>query len=300
MRLSFAPIVAATAMLIVGTSAHAAIVAFDDFESYAPGQLESGAEGTPGTGLNGGNGWTGAYDVDDARKTEANVVNASLAYSNGAITLSGGTRALAITGTVDSNNLVSRPFAAQSASPIYLSFLLRSKAGTLTGQNLPGTEENFIQLGLSDAATLEPKVSVGQTSSTANSLPVHFFARGAAGAGGQSLSTTDGDPVDETTYLIVAKITKTDATNYRKVDFFLNPSTLTEPASPTLTSTSTQSLTSVNNFILRYFRGDAADQYLVDNLNVSTDFTSAVSTPEPASLGFGAVAAAGLLLRRRR
>jgi len=63
---------------LAASAARGVVIASDNFESYPAGsQLESGANGSPGTGQNGGTGWTGPYNIDDARKTNATVAATS-------------------------------------------------------------------------------------------------------------------------------------------------------------------------------------------------------------------------------
>src|SRR5215204_4879018 len=130
----------------------AALVASDGFDSYTAGsQLESGADGSAGTGLNGGTGFTGAYNIDDLNKSHADVVAQGLSYGAGGVSIDGGANAARLTGALSlSNDFVTRAFAAQSGT-LYLSFLLR---GTQTT-----TDEDFLQFGFSGGTAGEPPIS---------------------------------------------------------------------------------------------------------------------------------------------
>jgi hypothetical protein len=288
--ISLAPVAATT-------TARADVLARDDFESYTPGsQLESGPNGSPGTGLNGGTGFTGAWGSDDNFKSQATIVTAALSYTNGSLNLSGGSRALQISGTNNADTQLARAIPAQTGNTVYYSFLYRASAATLTN-------EDFLQIGLSDVSAGEPKVSVGSGGTSAGALPIQWFARD---PNGTANNTFGGNiPVTgDVTHLLVAKVSRTGgATNSNRVDLYLDPTDATEPATSTMGLTAAAGATvaaNLNNLIFRYFRGDAADQYLIDNVTLADSYASAVLAPEPGTLGLAACAATAFLLRRRR
>jgi hypothetical protein len=269
--------------VLTASPARAVVIAADDFESYPAGsQLEDGANGSPGTGQNGGTGWTGPYNIDDARKTNATVA---------AITGLGGANAALVAGPADTANLISRPFPAQTGT-VYFAFKLRTTAGSITN-------EDFVQFGLSDVATGEPKGSIGTAGTAAGTVPMQFFAR-VPQAGASGFSGAGNTLAADTTYLLVGKAFKTGASaNYNRLDLFLNPADSIEPATPTATSTSSGAAgaATFSNLILRTFRHDASDQYYLDDFVIGTTYADVV--PEPASSAVAAAAACGLLLRRR-
>ena len=76
---------------------HAQMIGYEGFEAYAGGvQVETGTNGTSGTGLDGGSGWGGPYDVQNGIKSlvfiDDRTVN-PVVYQNGAITVNGKARA---------------------------------------------------------------------------------------------------------------------------------------------------------------------------------------------------------------
>lgn len=288
MSRTFLALAAAVACLSAGTTAaRAVVIASDNYESYANGAQLNGQTG--------GTGFSGAYVVDSTKLPNVTAASKSLTYAGGAVGSSGGANAVSLSGLTDSVNLVSRPFTSQSAT-VYFSFLYN--AGTGSQSN-----EDFLQFGLSDLTTGEPKSSVGSAGTAAGTVPVQFFVR--VPNGGTSAFSGSGLTLAEnTTYLLVGKASKVaGSSTYNQIDLYVNPTTLTEPATATATSTvaAGTGTASVSNFILRTARTEAADSYFYDNLTIGTTYADVVSAvPEPAAAGLLGAAAVGLLCRRRR
>lgn len=82
------------------------------------------------------------------------------------------------------------------------------------------------------------------------------------------------------------------------MEFFLNPTSLTEPA-PTVTDVESAGFDSFSYFTIRALGIEADDRYFFDELRIGTSFADVV-IPEPSSalLGLGAFGLAAL--RRRR
>jgi hypothetical protein len=295
--LSAIALAAMTTVALAAQSARAGTFANDDFESYTVGaQLESGANGAAGTGLNGGSGWgANAYNSDDATKSQATIAAASLTYANGSINVNGGSKALKITGGVlDSTNQALRLLpTAQTGQTFYFGFLYQASADTLS-------QEDFLQIGVSDTSNAEPKVSVGTGGAVANQTPIQWFVRDPNGTANNSFGTP-ATAVTPDVHLVVAKVSQTGSGTYNRIDLYLDPTSLAEPGTSTigLTAAATAPAT-LDRFVIRYFRGDAADQYLLDNLNFSDTFAGAIAVPEPATLGLASLGALTLLARRRR
>ena len=271
-----AAVLAAGVLSLAASRAGATVIASDTFESYAPASQLGGQSG--------GTGFTNAYVVPSALATNVTVVNQSLNYSGGSITVNGGGRAVRVTGAADSNELISRSFAPQTGSPVYFSFLYNT--GTTT--------EAFLQFGLSSQAVAEPQASVGLQGIAGGGAGAEgFFAR----AGATTLATSG--IAANTTYLVVGRVSRGAGSNaYNVVDLFVNPTSLSE-STPTLTATgpANTGASSFSSFILRTARTDAGSQYNFDNLTIGTTFADVV--PEPGALGLLALGGLGLLARRR-
>ncbi len=87
---------------------------------------------------------------------------------------------------------------------------------------------------------------------------------------------------------------------YNRVDFFVDPVGLTEPAMADATRDGIDStLNELSLFTVRTALMEGTETILIDDLRVATSFAAAV--PEPSSLLLAAVAVSGLLgLRRQR
>ena len=276
-------ILAGGLVLAMNAAAGAAGVAQDTFESYTPGSQLNGQ--------NGGTGFTGPYVVDPNLLANVTVTTRALNYANGSVASNGGSNAVSIADAANSNNLISRPFTAQTGT-VYYSFLLTS--------NSAGTEDDFFQVGLSGTATGEPPVSVGASFQTSPGAgPMQYYARVPAGAANASFGTTPVNYNGTATNFLVAKVSKVNGSStYNQVDLFVNPSSGTEPTA-TITRTAAADAAgepaSLSNFIFRTARLDAGDLYTFDNLTIGTTYADVVPVPEPASAGLLALAATGLL-----
>jgi hypothetical protein len=100
---------------VIHSPLEAQVVAYDGFGSYAAdAQVESGPDFSPGTGLDGGFGWAGAYDVYDNIKSKVRIENRSsnpAIFESGDIVILGGNRALRFYGNADGSYAVQRPLA---------------------------------------------------------------------------------------------------------------------------------------------------------------------------------------------
>src|SRR5688572_29961658 len=76
------------------TDAGAAVIASDDFNSYAIGAL---------AGNNGGTGWSNAYAVAPGT---VNISAGGLSYSGGSININGGTQSVAVLGNSNNNSMI--------------------------------------------------------------------------------------------------------------------------------------------------------------------------------------------------
>ena len=198
---------------------HAQMIVYEGFEAYAGGvQVETGTNGTSGTGLDGGSGWGGPYDVQNGIKSlvfiDDRTVN-PVVYQNGAITVKGGARALRLSATANGSYAIRRPLAAALAAggTVYFSFLFR------TANSSPLANQDFLQVGFDNnpnPASGTPRVSVGTNTISTTfppNQPFRFFARSSAATASSMFDNTT-DIQGSTTYLLVGKISRTgDATS---------------------------------------------------------------------------------------
>lgn len=271
-------------VLLLGGGARLALgslIASDSFESYT--------SGTQLSGQNGGTGFDAGYAVTAALVSNVTVTSPGLSYSGGFITVNGGNRAARVTGAADSNNLVTRSFAAQSGNPIYFSFLYSTSSAST---------EAFLQFGLESGNAAEPNASVGVQGMNGNSANADAFFVRVPNGGNSAFSQTALN--SNQTYFAVGRISRgTGSSTYNVVDLFLNPTNVDE-SSPTLTASSTagSGVASFDNFVLRTARTDAGVTYTFDQLTIGTTYLDVV--PEPSMLSVAGLAILGLRRRRRR
>ena len=258
---------------------HGQLAAYDGFESYAAGtQVESGANGSAGIGLSGGAGWGGAYDVNNAIKSLVLVEDraaSQVVYRNGEIQLDGGVRALRLYNAANGSSVLARPLGAvfTTASTIYFSFLFRTTNAS------PLSDQDFFQWGFdATLAAGNPRVSIGANTIATTfppSQPFRFFARSTTTPANSAFDPAT-DIAAVTTYLLVGKFSG-GAGNFNRVDLFVNPSTLAEPASASATIAVDSGVASLSHLLLRTAFLDASDAYVFDELRVGRSFTSVVS-----------------------
>jgi hypothetical protein len=293
----------ALALAVIGTtlsaveSVRADVVVADGFEwGYTLGALNT---------QSGGYGWnTGsAWQVTTTTAGFVTVVNVNgtsqptLSYDNGAVHVNGGAKAMQIsspgsTGVIE--NAFNRQIPSQSGQTVFFSFLLKD-LGTL--ETTAGNSD-FAQIALSTSGTTISGSASLNTASTSNDNTMQARMR-TAGATPTDTSTVGPSPTTFSagaTYLVVARVIKADAnplTNFSNLAIYLNPTTLTEPGSTTMSISGISIGSSQNYFFGRVARLDSGDQILLDELSVGSTYADVV--PEPGGLAAAGIAA-GMLL----
>lgn len=272
--------------LTLATSASATLVSYDGFESYA----EAGLDGN-----NGGTGW----DSNWSAIAGANVVSGGLSYNNGSIAIDGGSQSLKL--SADSHTAILRTFdTASLGNEIYFSYLFRAGSSSAN---------NFFNLYLTDASSTgssAPQNSPGQIGDLSTSARQF----GARLNGSSSTQQLDGSYTDNTTYLLVGRISDQGTSgpgvgggNFNLVELWVNP-TSTIAGVPDASVDSNAADAPVGSIVrlgMRTFSAYDSSEIHFDEMRIGTVFQSVV-VPEPSTsaLIVGSVILGGLLLLRRR
>jgi hypothetical protein len=268
---------AVLAALVGAVSAHAALIASEDFEDENTGALNG-----QGAGADGG------FDGTWSAIAEVAVVGSALNYANGVVASDGGSQALQVSfpnaDIVD--GLFSRTFTPAQSETVYLSFLFREIAN-------PAFGTDFIQVGFENANPAQPLASVLRRNGT-------YQVR--SGTSSTSGGTVGSTVADFETHLFVLKAEKDPAGgNYNKVSLFIDPDSLTEPGSPTEVSTANGGLAAAGLLTARSAFHAAGDTVQLDNIRIGTAWSDVVTPiPEPATTILAAIAGLGLLRRHRK
>jgi hypothetical protein len=273
------------AVIFTGPAA-AQLVCYEGFSDYAAGiQLESGGNGSPGTGLNAGVGWGGEYNVSNAIKTLVQIEDRGsnpVNYANGDITIQGGNRALRFYNIANGTYAVRRPlgtvFEAAAGDTLWFSFLFRTAGAS------PLANRDLFQVGFDDnpsASSGNPRVSIGATTtSTTYPSAFQFFARSTTAVGASAFHSSL--PIAAaTTYLLVGCI-KPNSGNYDTVSLFVNPSTLDDPGPPSATITLASGLSSLSHAFIRTVDLDNGDAYVLDEWHIARDYGTVVRSLQNA------------------
>jgi hypothetical protein len=278
-------------LTLIATAAGQVTTAYEGFGDYAAGaQLESGSNGSSGTPLDGGLGWGGPYDVNNAIKSLVRAENRSsspVVYSNGEVVIHGGDRAMRLYDVANGSYVWQRPLeipfqAAAGGGTLWFSFLFRSNNGS------PLANRDYFHIGFDDnpqAQNGTPRAGIGVTtieSTFPPNQPFRFFAKSTISDDTMVFAETEAASV--TTYLLVGRIAATAGT-YDVVDLFLNPSSMSDPGPPAATASVDSGLTTLTHCFLRTSGLDAGDAYVLDELKIGESYASVVAPP-PFELRF--------------
>lgn len=268
------------AALAITTSAQAAIVSSDSFESASSAADLTTAPGT-------GSGWSAPWNFAGLTDSSIAVGNRNMSYSNGSVQVDGGQKALEIKPGTATGVALSRPFANQTET-LYLSFLFQAP----TSSN--GNE--FFQFGLHNSID-NPTVSGGIQRNTSDANRQTFFSR--TGTGQHTFADSPIDP--QAVYFVVLKISKSGTSStYNNADLFINPTSSIESEQSSVHHSVGGTVTGVSNLIFRVARNSTDNIYYLDEFTLGSDFASVVPIPEPASLSMLVLSGFMLLNRRTR
>jgi hypothetical protein len=260
------------------------LTTYEGFGDYpASSQLESGSNGSSGTPVDGGLGWAGPYDVNNAIKSLVRAENRSsspVVYSQGEVSIHGGDRAMRLYDLANGGYVWQRPmqatYLAANAESLWFSFLFRSNNGS------PLANRDYFQIGFDDnpqASNGTPRAGIGVTtveSTFPPDQPFRFFAKSTTDNTNTAFAESDAASV--TTYLLVGCLSASGAT-YDRVDLFINPSSLSVPGPPSATVEVDSGLAMLSHCFLRTANLDAGDAYVLDELKIGRSFAAVVAPP---------------------
>jgi hypothetical protein len=280
--------------LALGATASAAAIIVEDFEGLSLGDIDgqSGWRVTPQTGRT------------------ASVVSGGISYTNGGVSINGGSQSLQVDGAATLGSDPATDFVgldfnfAASGSTTYFRFLL-DPGNTAT------SHDAFTAIGFSGVDTSgDTGDDLSDDWSRISSAAV--ILRGANdqlraydSSGGRvennlgSGSYFTGDP-----FLIVGRVTF-DGSGNETVDLLVNPDSTTEPATWTA-SISTQNLgvTSLGYFGVYVNDSDPGNNapFRIDGVAVGDSFSEVLAIPEPSTLMMSVLGlvCGALVMRRRR
>ena len=256
------------------------LVSFDGFSDYAAGvQLESGASGSPGTGLNGGAAWGSAYKVNVSIKQLVRIedrTSTPIRYEAGDVLIEGGDRALRFydnaNGTFAGRRRRGPRFSAAAGESLWFSLLFRTASAS------PLQDQDFFQIGFDDnlsALAGNPRVSIGaNTISSSFPADLRFFARSTTNIASSAFDETV--PIEAaTTYLLVGHI-QPNSGQYDLVRLFINPTSTRSPGIPAASVSQPSGLASLSHLFIRSVGLDAGDAFVVDEIHIGRSYGSVV------------------------
>jgi PEP-CTERM motif len=270
---------------------HADIIVSDNFDTQDLGDL---------TGQGGGTGYSSVYQPsdtifgDNVTPPTQTVIAGGLTYANGAVTIDGGSQSVDIT-TTNGN--------VEAA-------LTRSLSASLTGETLyervvidPSALPNFFIYGPGTQESLNNAgtgVFSGSTVATLGS----FYNNGGGGFQPANATTSTNLTVGAANLLVAEFVW--NGSEYKTVNLFLNPSSLTQ-GTPDATFSIPDNSDGVQNMGTLTSLGLANTNatYQIDSFAIGTSYSDVVTgaaVPEPASyalLMFGGLTLLGLHIRRK-
>ena len=274
------------ALTVLAGTLSAAPLAYEDFESFAPGNFTSGGgwtvPGTPGVAI-------------------SIVNNKDLSYSGGAVFIDAGNQALRFSSGSDSSvitgdtiNAVAHTTFPSQTGPIYFSFLAELNDVVHNNNGV------FMQTFLSDNNTIHSSGSMILFGGASGSQPGDMRARLTNSSGTRSEVTPSYSR--DTTMFMVGRLSKSGApgSNYDTFEMIVNPTSLTEPGSWTyVPSTFNTNTSSVDHLGIRLANTSGSELAWIDEIRIGTTFNSVV-VPEPGTGIMLILAGMALALFHRR
>jgi hypothetical protein len=207
-------------------------------------------------------------------------------FAESNVTIQGG--AASIEGA-DFGSVMNRPFSPASDDVVYVGVRLKTD----------GWDDDFMQLTVSNGGTGNARESMTMGLDGRN--PIGFYTRIGTSGEGSSFSTA-ATFADATSYAMVGKFSKEGGNTYNRVDLFVNPVGVAEPAIADATREGIDSLISeLSLFTVRNALMEGTETIQISDLRIATSFADAVpAVPEPSSFVFAVFPLVGLLTMRRR
>ena len=230
---------------------HAAVLAYDDLEDAVLGSLSGQTSGT---------GFTGGYVLTSG--AVGVVSNTSLSYSNGPISIAGGTNAIYV--AYPDKTVFTRAIGTQNGDSLYLSFLFRTPTAD-------GTSGDFLSFGFNSSAD---QTTAGLVHRLNDASTDHDFGLRAGEA--NIMPPPEGTEANRTYFLVLRlrKLTPGTANAYNELAIFVDPSSVYEPV-PSLVITNTRAA-AMTHIAARVALSEAGDGYFLDNLCIGASYDDVV------------------------
>ncbi len=253
-------------MLIAGAGSVSAAIVNENFEGYLPTPFV--VEDGSGTQFaNKGTGFSGAWNVLTSQRPNVNVTAKSMSYSGDEFTIVGGASALQIGqgvagGTYD--HVAIRSFNKQDSGDVWFSYMLETKPGTAD------TERDFFQILFDDATTSGDSYTVSSVLDGGSGG--HNFRARVGGSANTTASSVYNVP--GTTNFIVGRIIENGSGDYDTIEIYANPTSVTQPTTPSATATDSLSIpvTSIDSVRFRTSVWETTDELYFDEFRLGNSY----------------------------
>ncbi len=242
----------------LSVTCQAGLIAYDDLEDAPIGSL---------VGLNSGTGFAAGYD--SVKEQNISVAKFPMVYSSGELTINGGERCLrALIANTSQDILFTRALGSHTGDAYYLSFLFRTPTAGMT------SNEDFFSFGFIHQAG---ETKAGFLQRLGGDGVNHVFG---VRVNGTDQKGTEATLVNQTYFIVlrIGKQTSGAAVKFKDVSIYVNPTTLSEPETPTVIRSGLDSTVSDAAFLgMRVTFAEVGDTYYLDNIRVGDTYESVVT-----------------------
>lgn len=251
-----------------------AAIVDENFEGYLPTPFV--VEDANGRHADKGTNFSDAWEVHNTQRAGVNVIGHSMTYSGNGFTIVGGNNALRLGPGLSSSTIdhLARRSVSSSldSGDVWFSYLLETASGTA------GTERDFFQV-LFDDGTLSSEANTVSSVLDGGSGGHNFRARvgGSSNTIGSSVFNTPG-----TANFIVGRIVQNVSGDYDTIEIYANPSSLSQPATPSATATGALSepVTSIDSVRFRTSVWESADEVYFDEFRLGNSYNDVLARYE--------------------